>query len=91
MEWLLSGLKRLCGEGTQPQASRKLPITPPMLLTLHDMLPLGSYWLAVFACCVTGVFGMLRRSNLVVGGVSLFGQAKHITRGACVSTPNATP
>jgi hypothetical protein len=77
LQRLLSGLKRLRGEGTH----RKLPITPPMLLAFHAVLPMGTQWLAVFTCCVIGVFGMLRRSNLVVGGVSLFGQAKHITRG----------
>lgn len=76
LQRLLSGLKRLRGEGTH----RKLPITPPMLLAFHAVLPAGSRWHAIFTCCVVGVFGMLRRSNLVVGGVSLFGQAKHITR-----------
>ncbi len=74
---LLAGLRRVRGENTR----RKLPITPPMLLLFSGVLPVGSRWLATFACCVVGVFGMLRRSNLVVGGVSLFGQAKHITRG----------
>ena len=73
---LLAGLKRLRGEGTR----RKLPITPQLLLRFAQVLPAGSRWLATYVCCVVGVFGLLRRSNLVVGAVSLFGQAKHLTR-----------
>lgn len=76
LECLLMGLRRLRGEGTH----RKLPITPPLLLEFTARMPPGSAWHALFTCCMIGVFGMLRRSNLVPGAVSLFGQAKHITR-----------
>jgi hypothetical protein len=79
----LEGLRRLRGEAT----CRKLPVGPLMLLHFARVLPAGDRWLAAFVCCVIGVFGMLRRSNLVVGGLSLFGQAKHITRGDVTVDP----
>ncbi|KIY98848.1 hypothetical protein MNEG_9111 [Monoraphidium neglectum] len=44
------------------------------------VLPGGSRWHALFVCCVFWVLGMLRRSNLVPGALSLFGQEKHLTR-----------
>ncbi|KIY93554.1 hypothetical protein MNEG_14407, partial [Monoraphidium neglectum] len=72
----LAGLRRLKGEG----AGRKLPIRPPLLLRMAAVLPGGSRWHALFVCCVVGVLGMLRRSNLVPGALSLFGQEKHLTR-----------
>ena len=85
---LLAGLKRLRGEGTR----RKLPITPQLLLRFAQVLPAGSRWLATYVCCVVGVFGLLRRSNLVVGAVSLVwpGQASHSRRcagGPCALCP----
>jgi hypothetical protein len=79
----LAGLRRLKGEG----AHRKLPIRPPLLLRFARRLPPGSRWLAVFTCCVVGVFGMLRRSNLLPGSLSLFGQEKHLTRADITIDP----
>jgi hypothetical protein len=72
----LAGLRRLKGEG----AGRKLAIRPPLLLHMAAVLPGGSRWHALFVCCVFWVLGMLRRSNLVPGALSLFGQEKHLTR-----------
>lgn len=83
----LAGLKRLKGEGTH----RKLPITPCMLVHFRKHLPAGSKWLAMLVCCLFGVFGMLRWSNLVVGGLALFGQAKHLTRADIVFDPHRCP
>ena len=73
----LAGLRRARGGG----ADREPPIAPPMLVSLFAArLPSGSRWLATLAHYVVGVFGALRRSNLVVGAVSLAGQPKRIIR-----------
>ncbi len=76
LQRLFAGLQRKKGEGV----SRRLAITPDLLVRFAGVLPPGLYWESLFVCCVVGVFGLLRRSNLVPGSSCLDGQEKHLRR-----------
>ncbi len=69
-------MKRVKGEGHR----QRLEITLPILLRFYTVLPADPYWAAMFACCVFGVFGLLRRFNLVLGSLCLPDQEKHLLR-----------
>lgn len=74
----LKGIQRSKGSKQQ----QKRPIT--MQLLLLWVLRLREQWSSRVQClvlaCVFGVFGMLRRSNLVPGSASLFAGRKHLRR-----------
>jgi hypothetical protein len=74
----LKGIQRSKGSRQQ----QKRPIT--MQLLLLWVLMLQADWSSRVQCvvlaCVFGVFGMLRRSNLVPGSPSLFAGRKHLRR-----------
>lgn len=74
----LKGIQRSKGSMQQ----QKRPIT--MQLLLLWVLRLQGEWSSRVQClvlaCVFGVFGMLRRSNLVPGSTSLFVGRKHLRR-----------
>lgn len=74
----LKGIQRVQGKDQQ----QKRPVTVEMLLLWVCMLGgVMSSWLqCVMLACVFGVFGMLRRSNLVPGGAQVFGATKHLLR-----------
>lgn len=74
----LKGIQRSKGSNQQ----QKRPVT--MQLLLLWVLSLQDSWSSRVQCvvlaCVFGVFGMLRRSNLVPGSTALFGARKHVRR-----------
>jgi hypothetical protein len=78
----IKGIQR--SKGSQQQQKR--PIT--MQLLLLWVLQLQAKWSSRVQClvlaCVFGVFGMLRRSNLVPGSTSLFAGRKHLRRSDVV-------
>lgn len=75
----LQGIQREKGSSQQ----QKRPVTMQMLLLW--VLRLRDSWDSRQQClvlaCVFGVFGMLRRSNLVPGSSGLFTGRKHLRRG----------
>jgi hypothetical protein len=81
----LKGIRRMRGACQQ----QKRPITMEMLLCWVLQLQRG--WDSRVQClvlaCVIGVFGMLRRSNLVPGSSSLFEGRKHLRRRDVVFVP----
>jgi hypothetical protein len=81
----LKGIRRVRGACQQ----QKRPATMQMLLCWVLQLQQGwdSRVQCVVLACVLGVFGMLRRSNLVPGSSSLFEGRKHLRRCDVVFVP----
>eukprot|EP00877_Chromochloris_zofingiensis_P010968 jgi/Chrzof1/6124/Cz17g10190.t1 len=73
---LMKGIKRMSGVGQHA----KSPITLNHLLLFAHILPAGSFYQCLLICMVIGVLAMLRRSNLVPGCATLWGQAYHLCR-----------
>lgn len=75
---LLTGIKRALG--TTP--NQKLPITPDILVRLHDSLDFtsssdSSFW----AICLVAFYGMFRKSHLLPLSSALFDPSKQLTKG----------
>jgi hypothetical protein len=78
----LKGIQRSKGSSQQ----QKRPVTMQLLLLWVRLLQgsWGSRVQCLVLACVFGVFGMLRRSNLVPGSTALFAARKHLRRGDVV-------
>ena len=75
LQLLLRGVRRVKGDST----TRKLPITPLLLLKIRSVLDLQDPNSTVFwAACLTTFFGMLRRSNVLP--TPPFSDTKHLRR-----------
>ena len=75
LQLLLRGVRRVKGDST----TRKLPITPLLLLKIRSVLDLQDPNSTVFwAACLTTFFGMLRRSNVLP--TPPFSDTKHLHR-----------
>ena len=75
LQLLLRGVRRVKGDST----TRKLPITPLLLLKIRLVLDLQDPNSTVFwAACLTTFFGMLRRSNVLP--TPPFSDTKHLSR-----------
>lgn len=74
---LLSGIKRVKGTSV----ARKLPITPHILLRIHQLLDLKSpVQLAFWSSSLLLFFGMLRKGNVLVPSRQGFVPSKHLLR-----------
>ena len=77
LETILRGIARKKGMGT----TRKLPITPHLLLSIRGRLNLYNPVEAVFwAACLTAFFGFLRKANLFPPSVKGFDPSRHLCR-----------
>jgi len=62
--------------------SRKLPITPSILLSIRSILDLTKpLHLAFWAACLVAFFALLRKASLLPPSVPSFSPHKHLTRG----------
>ena len=68
--------------------SQKQPMTPAMLLAIKSHLNLTDPVHATFwAVCLTGFFGLLRKANMLLKGVTKFNPLKHLRRSDIVFYP----
>ena len=78
------GIEKEKGKG----AKRVKPITPQILLSIRERLVLTEFNdAAIWAVCVLGFFGLLRRSNLLCPGLNDFDPQKHLARQAVSVSP----
>ena len=77
----LRGIRRCKG----CTVSQKQPMTPAMLLAIKSHLNLTDPVHATFwAVCLTGFFGLLRKANMLLKGVTKFNPLKHLRRSDIV-------
>lgn len=80
----LRGIRRCKG----CTVSQKQPMTPAMLLAIKSHLNLTDPVHATFwAVCLTGFFGLLRKANMLLKGVTKFNPLKHLRRSDIVFYP----
>lgn len=74
---LLLGIKRVKGSSV----TRKVPITPPLLLKIYGLINLSlPEDLAFWASSLVMFFGLLRKSNVLAPSLSGFDESKHLRR-----------
>lgn len=75
---LLKGMRRSLGDSV----SRKLPITPQILLHIRSTLSPDSPLHCVFwAACLVAFFGLLRKASLLPPSASAFSPLRHLVKG----------
>jgi len=75
---LITGINRCKGA----MQNQKQPLTPELLLRLHDQLDVCSSFDASFwAICLVAFYGMFRKSHLLPTVPSTFDSSKHLTKG----------
>ena len=77
LKTILAGIKRVKGA----HVTRKLPITPQILIQIRAILVMDKVDDAMFwAACLVGFFGFLRKSNLFPHSASGHDPRKHLSR-----------